>query len=132
VQITPHLSFDGQCETALRTYQRLLGGDIAMLLTYGESPLASEVPAAMHGKILHGSLRLDDQEITGTDVAPADYRTPQGFSVTLAIADFAKAEEVFRGLADGGRIQMPLQKTFWSAGFGVLVDRFGVPWEINC
>jgi PhnB protein len=132
VHLTPHLSFNGECATAFRAYQRLIGGEIGILLTYGESPLAAEVPAAMHGKILHASLRLEAGEITGTDVAPADYRKPQGFSVTLSLADLAKAEMIFHGLADGGEVHMPMQKTFWAAGFGVLVDRFGVPWEINC
>jgi PhnB protein len=132
VHITPHLSFDGQCETAFRAYQLLLGGEIGMLLTYGESPLANQVPVQMHGKILHAALRFGDQELTGTDVPSADYRKPEGFSLTLALPDLAKAEEAFRALADGGQVHMPMQKTFWSAGFGVLVDRFGVPWEINC
>jgi PhnB protein len=132
LHITPHLSFDGRCEAAFRTYQRLLGGEIGIMLTYGDSPLAGDVPVEMRGKILHASLRFDEREITGTDVAPADYRKPQGFSVTLSFSGLARAEEIFRGLADGGQVHMPLQKTFWAAGFAVLVDRFGVPWEINC
>lgn len=132
MRINPHLCFDGQCETAFRTYEKLFGGELKTMLTYGASPLADQFAPQMRGKILHATLQLGDQELAGADVPPDDYRPPQGFYVTLAIADLGKAEEIFRALADGGRVHMPLQRTFWTAGFGVLSDRFAVPWEINC
>jgi PhnB protein len=132
MKIHPHLSFDGQCEAAFRTYQRLLGGEIRTLLTYGESPIANQFPVEMRSKILHATLLIDDQEITGADVPSAGYRAPQGFSVMLSLADRAKAEEIFRGLADGGNVHLALGETFWAKRYGVLVDRFAVPWEINC
>jgi PhnB protein len=131
VNIHPHLSFDGQCEAAFRTYQRLLGGELRTL-TYGESPIASQFPAEMQSKILHATLLVDDHEVTGADVPSAYYRAPQGCSVMLSLADHAKAEEIFRGLAEGGRVAMPFEKTFWAKRYGVLVDAFGVLWEINC
>ncbi len=132
MNIHPHLSFDGQCEAAFRAYQRLLGGELKTLLSYGESPIASQFPAEMRSKILHAALLVDDHELTGADVPSAHYRAPQGCSVMLSLADLAKAEEIFRGLAEGGRVQMPFEKTFWAKRYGVLVDAFGVPWEINC
>jgi len=133
MRITAHLVFDGQCEAAFRAYERILGGKLKTLLTYGASPMAGQVPPQMRDKIVHATLELEDQELAGADVPPSqDYRRPQGFFVVLSLADLAKAEEIFRRLAEGGSVQMPLQKTFWAAGFGVLVDRFGVPWEINC
>jgi PhnB protein len=132
MRINPHLCFDGQCEAAFRTYEKLLGGEIKTMLTYGASPMADQFPAYLQDRIIHATLQVVDQELAGADVPSADYRVPQGFYVTLGLADLAKAEHIFRGLAEGGRIAMPLQKTFWAMGFGVLVDRFGVPWEINC
>jgi PhnB protein len=132
LNITAHLHFDGECEAAFRVYQRLLNGELKTLLTYGESPLADQFPAEMGSKILHATLRIGAQELSGADVRHADYRKPQGFSVMLALADLAKADALFRGLAEGGQVHLPFEKTFWAAGYGMLVDRFSVPWQINC
>jgi PhnB protein len=132
MRIRCHLSFDGQCEVAFRTYQRIVGGQITMMLEYGESPMADQVPAQWQSRILHATLELGDQELLGFDAFPDAYERPQGFSVTLGISEPATAKEVFLALAEGGRVQMPYQETFWSPGFGVLIDRFGVPWEVNC
>jgi PhnB protein len=101
------------------------------LLTYGESPMAPDVDLQWHDRIVHATLQFDDVELVGADVLSHDYRKPQGFFVLLIIEDIVKAERIFSSLAVGGEIQVPFQKTFWSAGFGVLVDQFGVPWEIN-
>jgi PhnB protein len=133
MRISCHLAFDGQCELAFRTYQRLLGGEIVTLLRFSESPMAKEVPSEWQQRILHATLVLDGQEfLLGSDAFPNAYERPQGFAATLGIAAPTRAKEVFEALAEGGRVQLPFQETFWSAGFGVLVDQFGVPWEINC
>ena len=132
MRISPHLCFDGQCEEAFRHYRAVLGGTITTLLTYGASPLASQTSSDLHGRILHATLVLDGVELTGVDVSPNEYQRPHGFFVTLTIDESEKAKEIFRSLAEGGKILMPYQETFWSLGFGVLIDRFAVPWEINC
>jgi PhnB protein len=133
MRVSCHVSFDGQCAVAFRTYQRLLGGAITTLLKFGDSPLANQVPAEWQHRVLHANLILNGQELLmGSDAFPNAYQRPQGFSASLAIPEPTKAEEVFHELAEGGHVQMPYQKTFWSVGYGVLVDRFGVPWEINC
>ena len=80
---------------------------------------------------MHVTFQLGAFELMGADVCSADYRKPQGFFVAFTIDDIAKAEHIFSALANGGEICLPFRSTFWSAGFGVLVDRFGVPWEIN-
>jgi PhnB protein len=94
--------------------------------------MATEVESRWHDRIVHATLQLGEFDLMGADVFPADYRKPEGFFVALTIDDLAKAERVFSSLADGGEVLLPIQSTFWSAGFGVLVDRFAVPWEINC
>ena len=132
MKISPHLIFDGQCREAFVEYQRIFGGKLATLMTFGESPLAAGVDAKWHSRILHATLLLDGAELNGADVLPHDYRRPQGFSVILNVGDVERARETFASLAAGGQVNMPLQSTFWSPGFGVLVDRFGTPWEINC
>jgi uncharacterized glyoxalase superfamily protein PhnB len=131
MRVTCHLCFDGHCAEAFRTYQRIFGGHLATLMTYGESPLAAQTPAAMHDRILHATLVLGTHELLGADVPPETYRRPAGFYVTVTVPDRARGTAVFAELADGGEVGMPFQATFWSPGFGVVTDRFGTPWEIN-
>ena len=132
MRVSPHLCFDGQCEEAFRYYEAVFGGTISTMLAYGASPLASRTSPELHGRILHATLLLDGVELTGVDVPSSEYHRPQGFFVTLSIAESEKAKKIFQSLAEGGKILMPYQETFWSAGFGVLTDRFAIPWEINC
>jgi len=132
VRISPHLMFDGQCRDAFAAYQKILGGNMTTLLTYGESPMAAQVDRQWHDRIVHATLELGSIELTGADVLPQDYRKPQGFFVTLSVEGQARASEIFEALAEGGEIRLAFQSTFWSPGFGVLVDTYGIPWEINC
>src|SRR5262245_59897725 len=130
MKLNPYLSFNGQCEAALKFYERCLGGTIMHITTYSESPMVAKVPADWGKKILHATFTLDDQTIGAADAFPDSYRTPQGFSMTLETA--AEAERVFSILAEGGTVQLPLQETFWALRFGMLTDQFGTPWMINC
>jgi PhnB protein len=126
-----HLTFPGTCEAAFRFYERVLDGKIGLLQTYGESPGGELVAPEWRGKIIHASITVDGRELAGADLRPEEYEKPKGFFLLLGIAGVANAERVFRALAENGVVHMPLQKTFWSPAFGVLVDSFGVPWEIN-
>jgi PhnB protein len=134
MKLTPHLSlgFDGQCEAAFRFYERCLGGAIAYTLTWGDSPLAAEAPPGWDAKIAHATLKIGDTVITGSDLPPDRYEQPKGFSLVLQMDDSAAAERIFQALGENGRIDMPLQETFRASRFGVLVDRLGIPWSINC
>jgi PhnB protein len=131
MHISPHLCFDGQCREAMQRYQEILGGTLQTMLTYGETPMASSLESKWHDKIVHATLVLDGVELTGVDLIRGSYQRPQGFFVTLTVAEIARATQIFAALSQAGEIKMPLGKTFWSAGFGVLIDRFGIPWEIN-
>lgn len=102
------------------------------MLTFGDSPMAAEVESRWKDRIVHATLRVGEFELAGADVLPADYRAPQGFAVLLSVDEPSEAARLFAGLARGGAIRFPFQKTFWSVGFGVLVDEFAVPWEVNC
>ena len=131
MRLSPHLTFGGRCEEAFHFYERVFGGRLAALLRYGESPMANEVGPEWQDKILHATLKLGDhQELLGADVP--SHEPPRGLFVLAAVGDEAKATEVFAALSEGGDVKMPLQKTFWSPAFGVVVDRFGVPWEVTC
>jgi PhnB protein len=132
--MTPHiqLAFDGQCEAAFGFYEQCLNGAVTFKLTWGKSPMAAEVPAEWQGKICHATLRIGDTSIMGCDVPPGTYEPPRGFEIDLPLRDPGAAQRLFEALATGGRISKPLQETFWAHRYGVLVDRFGVPWSINC
>ena len=132
MEMNPYLSFKGDCETAFNFYVRCLGGKLGPIFRYGGTPLADDVPADWSNKIMHGTLTLADQVLMGADVAPDRYETPKGFSLLLQIKSTADAEHIFDELAKDGRIVMPLEKTFWAERFGMLVDRFSIPWLINC
>jgi len=132
MQLSPHLSFNGDCEGALEFYAKCLGGKITLMMPYKGSPVADHVPAAWCHKILHSELSIGDDRLTAADAPPGRYEKPQGFSMTLNIKGAADAERIFQALAENGTVQMPLQETFWALRFGMLVDRFGIPWMINC
>jgi len=134
MKLTPHvsLSFNGQCEAAFRLYERCMNGAISFMLTWGDSPMAAEVPPDWRSKIYHATLKVGDTVITGGDPAPDRYEQPKGFSVILQLDDPPTAERIFHALAENARVEMPLQETFWANRFAVLTDRFGIPWTINC
>lgn len=132
MQLSVHLTFAGQCEEAFGHYQRLLDGSDLGFFRYGDSPMAAEVPPDWRDKVVHANLTIGGHLLMGADVPPGRYQPPQGLFVFLRCPDAAEAERVFAAFADGGSVQMPLQKTFWSPSFGVVVDRFGVPWEVSC
>jgi PhnB protein len=134
MRLNPHISltFNGRCEAAFRSYEKCLNGTIQFMLTWGNSPAAGEAPPGWNEKIYHATLKVGDTVITGGDVAPDRYEQPRGFSIVLEMNDPVAAERVFEALAENGRIEMPLQETFWAGRFGALIDQFGIPWIINC
>lgn len=134
MQINPYLHFDGDCAKAMRFYAELLGGEIEMMMTFGESPMTGDVPADWQDKVMHAQIKAPGGLVVmGTDAPPAYFKTPQGFSVSLAVDSPAEAERVYRALADGAQaVSMELQKTSWAERFAMLTDRFGIPWIINC
>jgi PhnB protein len=132
MQMTTYLSFKGECEAAFKFYEQCLDGQLGPIFRYAGSPLADQVPADWQDKVMHGSVTLGDQGLMGGDVAPDRYEQPKGFSLSLQIQSAADAERIFHALANGGTVLMPLEKTFWAARFGMVVDRFGIPWLINC
>ena len=130
--LTPHLSFNGQCEAAFRFYEKCLGGRNVTMLTWGETPMAAQAPPGFKDRILHATLMIGEAMLAGSDVPPDRYEKPRGFHVLIGIDDPKDGERIFHALAQNGTVQMPFAKTFWAAGFGVLTDQFGISWEINC
>jgi PhnB protein len=132
MQITPYLNFRGDCEAAFKLYEECLDGSLGVLFRYAGSPMADQVPPDWQDKVMHGSVTVGECVLMGGDVAPASYEAPKGFSLSVQLNDPARAERIFERLAEGGTVVMPLAQTFWAVRFGMLVDRFGIPWLINC
>jgi PhnB protein len=132
MQVNPYLNFNGDCAAAFQFYERCLGAKIEVIMTHGESPIAKEVPPAWHDRVLHARLTVGNTVLMASDSPPEQYTKPQGLYVSLQIDTPAEAERIFHELAQAGRVTMPIDKTFWAERFGMLVDRFGIPWMINC
>jgi PhnB protein len=131
MKLNPHLTFNGQCQAAFQFYERCLGGKIQFMLAYADSPMAEQVPPERRGNIVHATLSIGDSTLQGADALPEQYEQPKGFYVLLHIDDPKETERMFQMLSENGTVQMPLQKTFWSTCFGVLVDQYGIPWELH-
>ena len=132
MKLDTYLCFNGDCEAAFNVYTAALGGRPGPIFRYAGSPMSDKVPENWQNKIMHGSIELPDRVLMGADSPPGTYEAPRGFTLSLQMKETEKAEQVFRILSEGGKVIMPLEKTFWAARFGVCIDRFGIPWQVNC
>ena len=133
MHIQSYLHFNGNCEEALTFYSQALGAKIEMLMRYRESPEPPPpgmVPPGMDDKVMHASFRIGDSVVMASDDCTGQAVSFQGFQLSLGVADATEAERCFSPLAEGGRITMPLGKTFFASSFGMLTDRFGVAWMV--
>jgi PhnB protein len=130
--VNPYLHFNGQCEAAFQFYAQCLGGQIVAMMPHRGSPAEAHAPAEFLDKIMHARLVSDSAVLMGSDVPADRFVPPAGFSVSVVIPDPERAERIFHALAEGGQVQMPIQQTFWSPRFGMLKDKYGIPWMVNC
>lgn len=133
MQVQPYLFFDGRCEEAVEFYRKTLGAEVQMLMRFSESPEPHQpgmVAPGSENKVMHMSLRIGDSVVMGSDGRNTGKPNFQGFSLSLSVANDAEAERLFGALSAGGRVEVPLTKTFFSSRFGMLADRFGVGWMI--
>jgi PhnB protein len=132
MKVNPYLFFNGNCREAFQFYEKVLGGKIEMMQTHGESPMAEKVEPDWKDAIIHARLVVGEEVLMASDAPPEHFHKPQGFSVSVTIDKPADADRIFNALAEKGSVQMPIQETFWAARFGMLTDRFGTPWMVNC
>jgi PhnB protein len=133
MQINPYIFFDGDCRQAFEFYAKVLGGRIEAMLTHAETPAGTSVGEDWQDKIIHARLAIGDRVIMASDSPPDMGRVrPSGFYVQLDFPTPQEAERVFFALAEGGEVRMPFGPTFWARRFGMLVDRFQIPWMVNC
>jgi len=132
MQLNPYLTFDGQCKAAFNFYEKVLGGKIEAMMTYGGSPIAEQTQPEWRNKIMHARMIVGDKMLMASDAPPDRYEAMKGIMVTLGIDEPVEAERIFHALSENGTVQMPIQETFWARRFGMLVDQFGTPWMVNC
>jgi PhnB protein len=132
--IQPYLFFNGCCEQAMEFYRKALRAELQMMMRFKESPDApppGTVPPGFEDKIMHASIKVGKTTLMASDGCSTDQTPFQGFSLSLSVPDTAEADRVFAALAEGGKVSMPLTKTFWSPYFGMLQDRYGIGWMIS-
>ncbi|HYU12774.1 MAG TPA: VOC family protein [Stellaceae bacterium] len=130
MQIQPYLFLDGRCEEAIEFYRRSLGAKVEMMMRFKENPQPETNPPGSGDKVMHAALRIGDSTVLASDGHCLGKPNFQGFALSLTAADEAEAGRLFSALADGGQVQMPLGKTFFSPAFGMAADRFGVSWMV--
>jgi PhnB protein len=133
MQVQPYLFFDGRCEEAIEFYRKVLGAEVSMMMRWKDSPEPCPegmIPPGSENKVMHAALRIGDTVVMASDGRCQGQPKFQGFALSIAASTEAEADRLFGALADGGQVQMPLGKTFFSPRFGMVADRFGVSWMI--
>jgi len=128
--VQPYLFFDGRCEEAVEFYCKTLGAQVETLTRFKDSPDPGMCAPGAGDKVMHASVRIGETTVMASDGQCSGRPSFQGFSLSLTVPDAAEAERLFAALGEGGQVQMPLTKTFFSPRFGMVADRFGVSWMI--
>jgi PhnB protein len=130
MQIQPYLFFDGKCEEAIDFYRRTLGAEVVMQMRYSDNPNPDMNPPGSANKVMHAAFRIGETTVLASDGRCQGAPKFDGFALSLTVADEAEADRALNALADGGQVQMPPAKTFFSPRFGMVADRFGVSWMV--
>jgi PhnB protein len=128
--LQPYLFFDGRCDEALEFYKRVLGAKVGMLMRFKDSPDPASCPPGAGEKVMHGELQVGDTVAFVSDGHNTGKPEFKGFGLSLTVATEAEAKKAFAALGDGGQVQMPMAKTFFSPAFGMVTDKFGVLWML--
>ena len=132
LKVNPYLSFKGQCEEAFNFYADCFGLPRPQYFRFAGSPMADQAPVDWQNKVMHATLRIGNSEIMGADALPKAFEPLSGFSMSVVVDRIEDADRVFNALSNGGKIQMPLQETFWAPRFGMVADPFGITWLVQC
>jgi len=133
MKLAPYLHFSGDCAEAMRFYAGVFGVEPGITFTYAQSPMAEQTPPEWRDKIMHTRITVSDTELMASDGPPGGpAQKMQGCTLSINVDDPAEAERIFAALAEGGSVRMAIGETFWAERFGMLTDRFGVAWMVNC
>ena len=130
MHVQPYLNFDGRCDEALEFYKKALGAKVGMLMRFKDAPEKSMITPGSENKVMHSQVQVGDTTVLMSDGRCTGEANFHGIALALSVDSEAEADKIFAGLADGGQVQMPLGKTFFSPRFGMLADKFGVGWMI--
>ena len=132
MKVQAYVSFDGRCEEALEFYKKSIGAEVTSLMRWKESPdAAMKPPSGYEEKIMNAAFRIGETQLMADDGMGAREAEFKGMTLAIEVADDAEAKRVFTALGEGGNVTMPLMRTFWTSSFGMLTDKFGVPWMVN-
>ncbi|MBV9653151.1 MAG: VOC family protein [Acetobacteraceae bacterium] len=132
MRLDPYLSFDGNCAEAFAFYAQCFNARVSFAMTYGQSPMAGQTAPEYRDKIMHTRIDVGGVQLMGSDAPPGYYKRPAGSMISVGTDDPAEADRIFGMLAEGGQVTMPIAETFWARRFGMVTDRFGTPWMVNC
>lgn len=132
MNLIPYMMFDGNCREAFAFYAKALNGKVVMAMIYGESPMCDQVPAEQRDWIMHSQIEAAGATLMGADGPLAETPAGAGTTINVDVGTIEEAERVFAALAEGGDVKMPIAETFWAQRWGMLVDRYGKPWMVNC
>ncbi len=130
MQVQPYLFFDGRCDEALEFYKKAVGAKVGMLMRFKDSPDPTMCNPGSENKVMHSQFQIGDTTVLASDGRNQGQPKFDGFALTIAATDEAEADKIFAALSDGGKVTMPMTKTFFSPRFGMLADKFGVGWMI--
>ena len=132
MQVNPYLYFSGNCEEAFDFYEKVLGAKVLVKMKHSEAPVDAKSDPAWADKIIHARMEVGGAVVMASDAPPSHYHQPQGFSMNISTKDPAEADRIFAALSEGGSVGMPIQETVWAQRCGMLTDRFGTHWMVNC
>jgi PhnB protein len=132
MRINPYLNFNGNCAEAMTFYAKVLGGKDLRTMTFRDSPMGAQMPENEKDMVMHARFVVGNFTLMGSDAPGGRYNRPQGYAVSIDVDTPEEADRVFGALSDGGNVGMPIAETFWAKRFGMVTDRFGTHWMVNC
>jgi PhnB protein len=132
MKINPYLNFNGNCAEAFAFYAKILHGTDLRIMKFGEMPPGMNVAENEKNLVAHARFSVGDEMLMGSDSPGGRYNKPQGYAVNISVEEPEEADRIFAALADGGDVGMPIAETFWAKRFGMVTDRFGTHWMVNC
>jgi PhnB protein len=132
MKLNPYLNFNGNCEEAFQFYAKVLNGEDLRVMKFRDSPMGAQMPENEKDMVVHARFTAGDTQVMGSDAPGGRYNKPQGYAVNIDVETPEEAERIFAGLSEGGNVGMVMQETFWAKRFGMVTDRFGTHWMVNC
>jgi len=132
MKINPYLNFNGNCGEAFQFYAKVLNGKDLRIMTFADAPPGTPITPESKNQVMHARFTVGNDTIMGSDAPGGRYNKPQGYAVNIGVDTPEEADRVFAALAEGGNVGMPIAETFWAKRFGMVTDRFGTHWMVNC